>query len=140
MRTGLYLLLLLLPFTMACQPNYYVFALSRCSEKAPWGIHGLWPEWNSTSWPQFCNMSDPLDLKNIQPLIPLMKERWYSCEGNNTAFWEHEWLKHGTCTTLDQYGYFSVALYLYEVLAWKPLCNPWETNCLVPLEAFINPS
>lgn len=118
-------------------PHYYVFALSRCSGTQTWGIHGLWPEWNSTSWPQFCKPHDYLDLDKIRPLVPLMEKYWYSCEGNNTAFWNHEWQKHGTCTNLDQYTYFSVALYLYEVLPWHLFCADPMTNCLVPLKDII---
>lgn len=35
---------------------------------------------------------------------------WPSLEGNNTAFWSHEWGKHGTCSGLDQLTYFRSAL------------------------------
>ena len=130
------ILLLFFGSTQAIDPQYYVFALSRCTANQNWGIHGLWPEWNSTSWPQFCNPGNHLNLNEIAPLMPTMNLYWHSCEGNNTEFWSHEWLKHGTCTPFDQYTYFSVALYLYEVLPWHLFCTYPMTNCLVPLQYF----
>jgi ribonuclease I len=35
---------------------------------------------------------------------------------NYDTFWEHEWTKHGTCSTLSQYDYFSSAIALIKKL------------------------
>jgi ribonuclease T2 len=43
--------------------------------------------------------SDPQLLQNMDTL-------WPNLLGRNEDFWEHEWTKHGTCTTFSQHDYF----------------------------------
>ncbi|TVU37750.1 hypothetical protein EJB05_11083, partial [Eragrostis curvula] len=94
---------------------------------ADFGIHGLWPNYavcrtvdedgrplnQSKCWPDFCNASDPLDPSLIRDLEPDLLRNWgtLSCKSKeSTAFWSHEWTRHGTCSGMDQHSYFLAAL------------------------------
>eukprot|EP00892_Ulva_mutabilis_P006178 jgi/Ulvmu1/3932/UM018_0155.1 len=59
-------------------------------------IHGLWPEYNDGSWPQFC-AEQPFSEENVEDLLPVLRREWPSLFTKNASFWRHEWLKHGTC-------------------------------------------
>lgn len=93
-----------------------------CNHPKPlWGkyftTHGLWPQYDSGGppYPEFCtteafNSSVPVEIGWEQ-----MTEYWPNAIYSETdpeydSFWEHEWSKHGTCTELSQYEYFSVTL------------------------------
>ena len=79
------------------------------------GIHGLWPNYNNNSWPQYCN-TQKLNTTEISSLLPELKIRWTNFE-NDIEFLQHEWSKHGTCAEElyqlnTQYKYFSTGLKL----------------------------
>ncbi|CAH9117010.1 unnamed protein product [Cuscuta europaea] len=85
--------------------------------KSDFGIHGLWPNRNDGSYPSNCNSSNHYDESKISDLMSRMHEEWptLSCPSNNgSAFWSHEWVKHGTCSqsVLTQRSYFESALKL----------------------------
>jgi ribonuclease I len=98
---------------------YYCLALQTwCS--TDYKIHGLWPDYDATSYPSYCGET-PFDLKLLQtsPKYESMLENWYDCTLNDTiALYEHEWLKHGTCVSMQagfsQNEYFEKALELFE--------------------------
>ncbi|PKA50715.1 Extracellular ribonuclease LE [Apostasia shenzhenica] len=84
---------------------------------ADFGIHGLWPNYNSGDYPSSCDPDSLYDSYQIEDLVGSMQEEWPtlacpSSDGNK--FWEHEWEKHGTCSesVLDQHSYFHSALQL----------------------------
>ncbi len=114
--------------------DYYILALSRCAYGDPFGIHGLWPQWNLTSWPEYCNMSDPLHISEIKSLLPRLQKHWFSCDGNDTWFWEHEWLKHGTCAVFSPFVYFISALNYFRDLPISLFCKRDELECLIPTD------
>ena len=102
------------PSDLACT-CYYDLALLKCHQDQPYTIHGLWPEGCKVdTWPQYCSNNQPFNLSQISDLVPQMNQVWYSCQGNNPGFWEHEWMKHGTCTGLTQRKYFELTLNLYN--------------------------
>jgi ribonuclease T2 len=77
-------------------------------------IHGLWIEYNNNTYPEYCNKSIPFNVSDLQDLVPQLDVAWISYEGNNTAFWEHEFEKHGTCfPTPDIYHFFDLGLSLW---------------------------
>ncbi|KAM3923908.1 ribonuclease T2 [Leptodactylus fuscus] len=82
-----------------------------------WTLHGLWPDKS-----EMCNSSWPLDLSNIQDLLPELNKWWPNIlHPNCSDFWKHEWIKHGTCAAslscLDsQHKYFAKGLELYAKL------------------------
>jgi len=125
-------------FVQSTTPTMYVFAYSWtpgfCNGesypgcKAPqnyWKqnltIHGLWPQYTTSGYPASCtteqfNSSIPIEIG-----LDYMVERWPDVQYdiNNPAydsFWEHEWTKHGTCSGLSQYDYFTTALSLTNTL------------------------
>ena len=84
-------------------------------------IHGLWPQYVTSGYPSTCTT------EQFDPNIPIdigldyMIERWpdvqYDINSKSyDSFWEHEWTKHGTCSGLSQYDYFTTALSLTNVL------------------------
>jgi ribonuclease T2 len=56
-------------------------------------LHGLWPEYSSGGWPQYCPFSHTVeeddDIK--------FRCEWPSFHGSTLSFWDHEWEKHGSC-------------------------------------------
>ena len=59
-----------------------------------WSLHGLWPQRNDGSWPQFCHGAPSFDEDSISPVLPLMNKFWPTYyEGAATKFWEHEYSK-----------------------------------------------
>lgn len=85
-----------------------------------WTIHGLWPD-----KAEECNRSWHFHLEEIKDLLQDMKMYWpdvIHSSANRSAFWKHEWQKHGTCAAqLDalnsQKKYFGKGLDLYKGLA-----------------------
>lgn len=87
-----------------------------------WTIHGLWPEFSNNTWNQFCH-KDHLDLKVLEPIKPRLLHDWPNLLGgkSDSSLWEHEWLKHGTCTHMSEFDYFNRTLGLntrYPLTEW----------------------
>ena len=91
--------------------NYYELAVQKwCSDN--YMIHGLWPQNNSTTYPEYCkNVSY---IKPTGSLLTNMTTYWQSCDD---TLWEHEWEKHGSCMLLqnntDENTFFSTTLSLF---------------------------
>lgn len=70
------------------------------------------------SWPSTCN-NDPFDHGIVDKLgRNRFETHWPNVKSPSNApeyfdFWEHEWLKHGTCSGLSQLDYFASALDSY---------------------------
>ena len=108
--------------------RYYYLSLKRESPTSVWFIHGLWPEYSKTSYPQFCKMKE-FDIEKIQPIINDLKKFWYltlneKLDKNQLIdILKFEWEKHGTCMFndasvdgvdgVDEFDYFKTALTLY---------------------------
>lgn len=115
--------------------TYLDLALMKCNHSSNFSIHGLWPEYTPTTYPQFCNSSNTFNISVIKPLFPQMMEDWRSCYGDTYLFWKHEWDKHGTCTDMSQFNFFNNTLFLYD--SYKSMgyinkyCNQSEMECLI---------
>ena len=75
-------------------------------------IHGLWPQINSTSYPENCQ-----NVPYIEPVGELLKNMntyWHDCDN---TLWEHEWKKHGSCMkeqiNIDENTYYNTTLSLF---------------------------
>ncbi|KAK4780843.1 hypothetical protein SAY87_016949 [Trapa incisa] len=84
---------------------------------ADFGIHGLWPNYESGSYPSNCDPNNPFNPSETSDLKKSMQTNWptLACPSNDgTEFWSHEWEKHGTCSesVLKQHDYFETALQL----------------------------
>lgn len=71
----------------------------RCRQngKADFVLHGLWPDGEGGSWPQWCAAAAPLPRKTIAA---------HYCATPSPQLLQHEWAKHGTCiagATPDSY-------------------------------------
>lgn len=91
--------------------------------KSYWGkyftIHGLWPQYSTGGYPANCNTqafnsSVPIaigwdDMTTYWPDV-----QYLETDPDYDSFWEHEWTKHGTCTGLSQYDYFTNGLNLVK--------------------------
>lgn len=94
--------------------EYYDLTYKVCNNSNEWTIHGLWPEYNASSWPQYCNASS-FNYNQISQFQPTLNQRWTGCTDsldNNIQFWSHEWYRHGSCTGLSLSRYFNVTLNL----------------------------
>lgn len=121
----------------------YILALERCDD-APSGnytIHGLWPQFNESSWPQYCNKSAKFDYSALNPIMSQIDKWWQTCtEFNHTEEWflQHEWIKHGSCTPFTEIQYFSTALALYQILPWNATCVPDDNQCLLEITSVLS--
>ncbi|KAI3939644.1 hypothetical protein MKW92_025006 [Papaver armeniacum] len=97
---------------------------SRCcypstGKPAPdFGIHGLWPNYKTGTYPSNCDPHRPFRPSEIsEDLKSRMEREWptLACPSSDgTHFWAHEWNKHGTCSgsNFDELKYFETALNL----------------------------
>lgn len=97
--------------------QFYDLTYKVCNNSNEWTIHGLWPEYNSASWPQYCN-NTPFNYNQISQYQPELNDRWTGCTDNlndNIKFWSHEWTRHGSCTNMTLSKYFNTTLNLDRV-------------------------
>lgn len=78
-------------------------------------IHGMWPQFQDGSWPSSCSNEkfDPevvydIGEQRFEKFWPNVKSSKNSRD--HMSFWEHEWVKHGTCSGLTQKEYFETTL------------------------------
>ncbi|KAH7621951.1 hypothetical protein Ndes2526B_g02772 [Nannochloris sp. 'desiccata'] len=80
-------------------------------------LHGLWPEYSSGGWPQYCSTVEKKDGEGYDSVNGELSKKitttssygsddsddrkirceWPSFHGSTLNFWDHEWDKHGTC-------------------------------------------
>ena len=88
--------------------NFYTLSVQKwCTSE--YQIHGLWPQYTAETYPSYCS-----NTKYQEPNEKLkykMDKYWSSC--NNSDLWEHEWLKHGTCTNNTESYYFNQTIELF---------------------------
>lgn len=106
-------------------------------------LHGVWPEYSSGGWPQYCATTAAEDSfttakeaennnyqressapKSIYPGIDgeddddgKIRCEWPSFHGSTQNFWDHEWDKHGTCAAPllgNRSEFFKTAMHLHD--------------------------
>ena len=127
--------------------TYSDLALQKCDDilfraidtRSPWTIHGLWPSFNETRYPAFCN-AVAFNASALDPILDDLNLYWPSCESyhtSNDAFWSHEWEKHGSCyPQWDELEYFQKTLDVYRGVYDQidTLCANQTTQCLIALD------
>lgn len=63
-------------------------------------IHGIWPQYYNGSYPQFCNNNTVFNTSVLGPIMDNLTIYWTDYV-NASAFWQHEFMKHGTCAASD---------------------------------------
>jgi ribonuclease T2 len=83
-------------------------------------IHGLWPQYDTTGYPSYCstesfdtNVPYEIGWDTMTTYFPDMN--YAETSPDYDSFWEHEWDKHGTCSGLSQYDYFSETINLSKI-------------------------
>jgi ribonuclease T2 len=72
-------------------------------------LHGLWPEGEGRSWPQYCKPVGP---------VPADVSRRAFCATPSVELQQHEWAKHGSCMTDSPAAYFKAGTALFNALKW----------------------
>lgn len=78
-------------------------------------IHGLWPQYQNESWPEWCDPENKFDIDAVKDLLDQMNIEWPMLYMPD--FWQHEWDRHGTCALSvfsSQHEYFESTLKLHE--------------------------
>uniref|UniRef100_A0A2K6WC09 Uncharacterized protein n=1 Tax=Onchocerca volvulus TaxID=6282 RepID=A0A2K6WC09_ONCVO len=91
-------------------------------DAVPWTIHGLWPNRNDGSFPQFCGgETKKFVLSKLVPIEEKLERNWPNLlvTQSVSSLWKHEWTKHGTCAEIveevnDEIKYFNKSLALHE--------------------------
>lgn len=146
---GSMFLLLLLSLSIAQPVSFDVLAIKKCTptletarESGSWNVHGFWPEYSVSKWPQWCNKSryDEFTQAAIASIQDQLNTNWYPCpDWHITEFklLQHEWEKHGTCTDNTVLEYFSTALAAFRTAKsndWYHCCDSAKHQCLIPFE------
>jgi len=107
------------PVYPGCQ-NYtrYTFALQNWQNGNTWQIHGLWPDYSSTCYPQYCH--DYKYTPVTGSLRTEMLKYWNPNATDPDTFWSHELNRHGSCIayyqpTINETGFFNEVLNLYLI-------------------------
>jgi ribonuclease I len=116
------------------------FALKKCNSSDDWSIHGLWLDYSNGRYPSFCSTMEFGNLSN--ELENEMEKKWYSCEGGDSSFWNHELQKHGSCIRdyiikgLDSNQYFNDTLKMYDGMksVMDYVCDSNSTQCFIDLK------
>lgn len=88
-------------------------------EVKTWTVHGLWPSIFDSRVPENCNSSWHFDIDKIATIRADLAAYWPNLFTDTPvgSFWEHEWSKHGTCSTdlpatADELKYFTMGITL----------------------------
>ena len=63
-------------------------------------VHGIWPQYNNGSYPQFCNKTVKFDPSQLAPIRSDLAKYWTDYH-NGERFLMHEFYRHATCAETD---------------------------------------
>jgi ribonuclease I len=123
--------------------NFYYLSVQKQYNNSSYTIHGLWPNYANGSYPSYC-YDIHLDLDKLEEDTDLymdMNTSWFSFEGDNQEFWNHEVNKHYSCLfnrTMTQLEYFQTAIDIYLNISdnLSELC--YDSSCLIPYDLEFN--
>ena len=116
---------------------YYLSLMKNVSNECGYSIHGLWPQFDLDSYPSYCKFVS-FDVNKLEPLKEDLNKYWntkmFNCVEN---FWEHEYIKHGSCmfTDMNEIEYFSMTIKLYKEAIKRDIIKDYAdgANCLIPV-------
>jgi ribonuclease T2 len=101
-------------------------------------IHGLWPDSRESKRVRYCGLdqhTEQTDQRNRWcelPELPLSSETRAALDsampGARSCLDRHEWTEHGTCSGLDQEGYFATTLRLAKAVQTSALGDLLAAN------------
>ena len=74
-------------------------------------LHGLWPDADNGTWPQWCAARAPATLQ-----VPADVTRAMLCTTPSPGLIAHEWAKHGTCMAIRPQVYFAQSAAMFHAL------------------------
>lgn len=89
-------------------------AALECGKRAAqfgFALHGLWPDGDNGTWPQWCPARPPATLQ-----VPAGVVRRMLCTTPSPSLIAHEWAKHGTCMAASAQIYFAQSSGLFHAL------------------------
>ena len=122
--------------------NFYYLSLINEANNT-WSIHGLWPQYKMNQYPTFCK-NIKFDIDKLKTIINDLEKCWYSKKSTDAKFWEHEYLKHGTCNfnKFDELEYFTTTLTLFqkalELKLPEQFYNENTKKCLIPVNQHLD--
>ncbi|PRQ44307.1 putative ribonuclease T(2) [Rosa chinensis] len=131
-------ILFLFPATVPAQTKGYEYIMLVLQNPfnrngtSPWTIHGLWAERLQGPSPNYkfvpvnnCPSAPPFNREINSDIQAALIKAWPSIMGKpNLKFWEHEWGKHGSCTTdllPTSNDYLLKGVYLWEQIKFHDL-------------------
>lgn len=96
----------------------------RCGPNVRFGfsLHGLWPDGVGKAWPQYCADTRILPPAQIKHML---------CTTPSSQLIQHEWAKHGTCTTMSPALFFGTAKRLYDRIRYPDMDKLSRTELTV---------
>ncbi len=134
--TKFFLLTNFILFTKSEPYHYYLLALQNWCEnpKSHYQIHGLWPQYNATSWPENCAGSPYVEISDPY-LLDEMYANWENCNNPESSLWSHEYSKHLTCimaqypNKYSQNELFQLTIDLFQSINYNDYCINNESDC-----------
>ena len=128
--------------TQDTQDTRFYYLSLILEENNEWSIHGFWPQYSQSKYPQFCH-NVTFDPSLLDPIKQQLNEHWYSDRESNDKFWEHEWKKHGSCvfTKMNEYEYFAKTLELFQKVNGTNIIDQFkvgDTKSMIPFDLNFN--
>ncbi len=77
-----------------------------------WVLHGLWPETDTSGYPQWCRPAK---------IVPQPVLKRHMCMTPSAQLLQHEWAKHGTCMSPHPAAYFRSAELLFRAVRFPDM-------------------
>jgi ribonuclease I len=117
----------------------YFLALQKCSKYSPFTVHGLWVDYESGGFPEYCKKLD-FNVTVLDSIKLQLDQKWISCpryHNTNEALWKHEFQKHASCEehNISQFEYFNTTLNIYNKYQknFEELCKG-KRNCMIQIK------
>jgi ribonuclease I len=116
----------------------YLLALQKCRNSKDFTIHGLWIDYKSGGFPEYCH-DVKFDIDLLEPIRNELDEKWPSCKEyhkSNEYLYKHEFLKHCSCMEhpMKQLDYFNNTLRVFDEEVQKGLHKCKGNKCMIEID------